>query len=651
MNSLYIKPYRSLGLTLILTLALSSHPLSVHASPVFSDVDTTHKAYSSIVRIAEMGIIVGDTEGKYNPNDYVDKFETAKILARIAGYKQSDYTESEVAFYDKAYEKNRAYLNQYGKTYKKWNTTADRQIAYLLEKEILTPDDLKDFVGIKADGSEGVRALTKENAAMFIIKAVGKKNSALTSSFPVLYLDDTKISAAARPYVYYLKTAGLISGDEKNNYNPREAITKADMAVLLDKVFTYVGFEPGKVTENLTAPSSAGKIESLTATFVSFYKNQDMDAVQLILNSGEKKIYKVSPNVTIYINGFLRTNSDLTEGMTVNAVLNNNEIIDIKADTLNGGTEIIVEDVTNISMVTINGVVLSASSDSVAKTIAVEVKVQNSGETVKEIKSYLLSEGISITRNGIEASFTDIVKGDIITAEVSGVRLYSMKLEQKTRTVEASFVSAQKNKQGFIILTVEKSGREFTLTLANLATITRDGTASTWQELRTGDFLQMTCEYEKILELISFSSSSEVSGVLTELRVTSSGSYITVSGENGFTTYKVIPSRVDVYSLRIGSNVTLYMDSLDVSVINVNTEAKNNRCITGYIQSKRSSSFIMTDINAKTASTTQIIFNDNTIFTDSGTGKTISYADLPDKAKLYVYLDEALKTAIYVTVL
>lgn len=655
MISVYIK--RVLSVVLAFSLSFSLLFQTAYAAPVFSDVDSSHWAYSSIIRIADLGVIVGDTEGRYNPNDYIDKFETAKILARISGYKQYDYTESEKAFYDKAYEKNRAYLNQYGKTYKKWNTTADRQIAFLLEKEILTPDDLKDFVGIKSDGTEGIRALTKECAAMFVTKAVGKKTDALTTSLPVLYLDDQTISAAARPYVYYLKSAGFMSGDEKNNFSPREPITKADMAVLLDKVFSYANIEPAQISGipdsaesiNLSVPD---QMETVTATFSSFYKSHDINAVQLTLSDGTRKIYKVSPGLTIYINGFLKTESDLEEGMNVLAVLSNNEIVDIKADTLNGKSEITVADKTNISLVSIEGIVLSTSSDNVVKTISVEVKIQNpSGETITEVKSYLLSENCVITRNKEDSSFEDIEKGDIISAEVSGTRLHSMSLEQKSRIIEARFVTAKRNRIGVVIFTISDSGREYDLTFENSAKVTRDGLPSSWQELRTGDLLNLFCEYDRIRSIDAFGVKKEVTGVLTQLKITDSASFVTVSGDDGEATYKVIPARVDVYSLRVGSLVLLHLDSLEAELVQNLEEAKNPRYITGYISHKRTSTVVMTNLGAMTQTTTEIGFNDKTIFTDSNTGEIITYADIPDKAKIYVVLDDSLKTALYVTIL
>jgi len=310
----------------------------VYAASVFSDVATTHPAYDSITRIADMGLITGDAQGKYKPNAYIDKFETAKALAKISGYKQTGYTQAEKTFYDKAYEKNRDYLNQYGKTYKKWDTTADRQIAYLLEKEILTPDDLKNFVGIKANGAEGVRALTKEDAAMFVIKAIGKKTDALSEVVMTLYLDDNKISAAARPYVYYTKAVGVFSEDEKNTFGPRNAITKADMAILLDKIFTFTGMGPSNLSADTPKTVATENIGALSANFIAFHETADISAVQLVLPDGTKKLYRLSRDVTISIDGLPKTKADLTEGTAVYAVLNNNEIAAINAGNINTDT-------------------------------------------------------------------------------------------------------------------------------------------------------------------------------------------------------------------------------------------------------------------------------------------------------------------------
>lgn len=287
-----------------------------------------------------------------------------------------------------------------------------------------------------------------------------------------------------------------------------------------------------------------------------------------------------------------------------------------------------------------------------AKTIAAEIKFKGvDGAEITEVKSYLLSEKCVITRNGENAAFADIQKGDIISAEVSGTRMHSMSLTEKSRDISAVFVKAQKNTNGVVYLTFSQSGKEKSYVLENVAKVTRNGQEIAWQNLRIGDLLTLKCEYERISDVVATSVKSQTSGKVTQIRMDKSGSYVTISSESSETEYKIIPNRVDVRSFFIGSGVTLFLDSKEVELALIADDALGFPRFKGYIVSKRYSSILMTNLNAKTPENTEVSVNENTVYTDSVTGKEITYEQLPDKALIYVVLDESLKTALYVTVL
>ena len=127
------------------SMALSFYSSNVYAMN-FKDVSQTFWAYKYIDDVATKGLITADATGYFKPNANIDKFETAKILAKVAGYKYTDLTDDEKTFCDNAYNKYKSLLNSYAKKYSKWINISDREISYLLEKNIFTESDLDKFI-------------------------------------------------------------------------------------------------------------------------------------------------------------------------------------------------------------------------------------------------------------------------------------------------------------------------------------------------------------------------------------------------------------------------------------------------------------------------------------------------------------------------
>ena len=332
MMKIRMKKYLYILLTILLPLF---SPAALRAALLYNDVPADHPAYGSIARIAQKGILVGDTSGNYRPDDFIDKFETAKILANLAGYKLIEFTEAEKLYFERSYEANKDLISQYGSRFKKWNAATDREIAFLIEKDILTPEDLNQFVVLR-DGEEAVRALSREEAMVYIVKLLGKKDEALSAANLFNYADDIKITAAYKPYVYYMKNAGLTEETENSGFNPKQAVARAEMAVLLDKAIVFKDnapvtglVEPPPADEPQADPSA--KTEAVTGVFDKLFEAETGYAMQIVTDGGVKELYKISAMASVKIDGFRSDLSGLTEGMPLKIVLNNFYVMEIDA--------------------------------------------------------------------------------------------------------------------------------------------------------------------------------------------------------------------------------------------------------------------------------------------------------------------------------
>ena len=55
----------------------------------------------------------------------------------------------------------------------------------------------------------------------------------LTGTTSELFADDAKIAGWAKANVYACKAAGIFNGDEKNNFNPTNTLTRAEAASIM----------------------------------------------------------------------------------------------------------------------------------------------------------------------------------------------------------------------------------------------------------------------------------------------------------------------------------------------------------------------------------------------------------------------------------
>ena len=282
--------------TLLLTIMLS---LSVFANPTYKDVPSTHWAYEHIMNVSNAGYMTGDTNGYFHPDAQIDKFQMSEILAAAAGYNSINPTPEQQAYYDTCYKNNEALLNSYSQKFKTWNTNANMEIAYLLDKGILVPTDLDQFVVI-VNGNERYRAVSKEEACVYLVRLIGKENEALAAQSTSKFPDDAKITVSYKPYVYYLYDNGVINGDENGNFNPGTSVTKATFSAMLDKSI--------KLKETTQSDPT---LSTISGTISVVYPSGDVIQVTNASHGNAEEMFKVNEDTVVFIDSVQKTPSDL----------------------------------------------------------------------------------------------------------------------------------------------------------------------------------------------------------------------------------------------------------------------------------------------------------------------------------------------------
>ena len=187
-----------------------------NVSNCFTDMSSAPWAVEAVNSLAEKGIVSGDGNGLFRPNDSVTREEFLKMLMLALGFECKEGSSS---FKD---------VNP-GSWYAPYVVTAHK-------------------MGITSGRSDilfGVgESITREEMTVFITRAAAalNKNIAETSAYSS-FSDEASISDYALDSVKALKKAGIVTGMENNCFNPSAMSTRAQSAAVIYR--TLVSIEKG----------------------------------------------------------------------------------------------------------------------------------------------------------------------------------------------------------------------------------------------------------------------------------------------------------------------------------------------------------------------------------------------------------------------
>ena len=180
------------------------YTLTATVGDMFSDVAEDQWYYDYVLEAAELGIVKGNPDGTFKPNDKVTRADFALMTVRMLGVDEDCLEFTTTAFTD---------VND--ETY---NAAA---IQYCAEKGL-----------IGGDGDGKFRpndSITRQEAAKIIAEALE-----LTETDDELFTDDNLIHEWAEDYVYQCKAAGIFGGDAgTGNFRPTDAISRAETAKIM----------------------------------------------------------------------------------------------------------------------------------------------------------------------------------------------------------------------------------------------------------------------------------------------------------------------------------------------------------------------------------------------------------------------------------
>lgn len=284
----------------------------------FSDINNVPwpGAETYINQAADSGLMVGENvDGNmvFRAKDPVTLVETAQLVYNLL--KTSNHLDTATGLETKW---NSAMTSA---NIPQWAYTS---VAYCLEHGIVTESELKTFVS----GTTNTQA-TREQVAGMIGKAIDLVDeTATTNSAVTTFKDNNTISADKVPYIAMLSSKSILSGDDLGNFNPKNNINRAEMAVMITKsndVLKNVVEKPQEPAAPTTGSFTA-QIEQMQATGSN---------IMLALYNGTSVMGYMGDDTvpTTYQDGTEGKFSDVTVGTSVTITYNGSRITKMVINT------------------------------------------------------------------------------------------------------------------------------------------------------------------------------------------------------------------------------------------------------------------------------------------------------------------------------
>ena len=179
----------------------------------FDDVPITHWAYNAIKTLTGRGIITGLGDNKYGPDDNLTREQFAKLLIDTM---KLDLLDDDIDHTD---------VNKGAWSY-----------PYLVA--VYKYGIMEGY----SDATLGPRDnITRQDLAVLVSRALEVKSITVQSGSNADFSDSADISEYALESVWLLYNAGIITGMDDGSFMPKSCVTRAQAAVILEKVLSVMG--------------------------------------------------------------------------------------------------------------------------------------------------------------------------------------------------------------------------------------------------------------------------------------------------------------------------------------------------------------------------------------------------------------------------
>ena len=180
------------------------------STPTFGDVKESDWYFDYVTELAEKGIVSGNGNGGFAPNDNVTREQFLKMIIEATDIEAN---ESENTFADVADDWYKPY--------------------------VLTAKNLGIVNGV-TDTMFGIgQKITRQDMAVMITRTIEKLGITIEEKEVNAFADNNKVTDYAKDAVEYMKSIGLIEG-YNNEYRPHDNLTRAEAAKVISELIKLI---------------------------------------------------------------------------------------------------------------------------------------------------------------------------------------------------------------------------------------------------------------------------------------------------------------------------------------------------------------------------------------------------------------------------
>lgn len=561
------------------------------SSAVFADFSDIkgHWAESYVNAMVAKNYIKGYDDGTFKPDKTISNTEALILLSRMLGVENPDYSDSVKIASDKYLSALSSYNTEYGK-----------EITFLLHRGVIKESDLNTYIGNNSKNAP----LLRYQCAILLTKLLGAEKEIEGSVFvSSSYADTASIPSEARPYVEYVREAGIMQGMGTDSYGdpifgPNEAVTRGQMAKMLSSLIDVLSISTARGTlsayddfnDTVTVGGKAYSIEKDTKTYLASYSS-----------------FKDAIGATAFVT-IVRNKVAMIEVVGSNPVSSENY-----------------------------GIIVSATSSAGTKTLVISDAEDTSNRT-----TYSVNDDTKIIIKKASDTFGKLAKGDYVKVTSKSGIASQIEIVDKNSSVTATISSVNINAANPSVTVSDAKGNKTTyLCSLDGVTVTKNDRTSTLSDLVAGDGVVLKLVYNKVTKINASSKSQSLSGKISEVIHSESGSSLKISVDGKEKEYSIATKAsitVDgsdgtVYDLRPGSQIEFTAESSSITKIKTSgTAAKNT--VTGTVTSVQAS-YNMLFVNDGTSDVTIVTTNSTNII-KSSSGAAINLKSIEKGANVTI---------------
>lgn len=560
---------RTLGKIFLAMMVLFSYTITTMAV-TFVDVPTNHWAYKGIADMQQKGAMPITSKGEFFPNEKMNYFELCDALAKVTGYVDVKIATNVDANYKQQlnlnYQKQKPTLDNYGKKYSTWDKLCNQQVAYVMGKFGLTTTQLDRFM-TKSNGKEIKQVVTKQDLAFYLVRLLGKEQTAKEQYKGTGFADESLIREENRPHVAYLKSIGLVKGNGSNKFGANTPVTKALCAKMTSDVLKYKDSSDKPQTTPITKPAiseeaTVNQIRPKSETEYYVHLKKESNASWFTIKtitpvtdaSGNKiSITSINPETKVKVTTQLISGTDYITSMQV---------------------------VGNI-IAPSNYTVMTGQLDRIGTNGDISI-LQNDGV----LKTYIVSNDCLIIIDGNKTSLNELILGSWLKVYIQQNTVVRIEITTSANNgngnnnsnngaqiANGELLSKTVKNTGYT-LKVSQSGREKEIFVGKDVKIIRNGDTEDLEELKIGDKIEVINANGEIEEIRATGTRTKAEGTIKSILI-AGVPQITIQTDKATKTY-TLTHTTDIYDsniredifirdLKLGQKVEVVLDSKEVT--------------------------------------------------------------------------------------